>query len=312
VFIVRANPAWYPPGEPEGLCSAAQTFRRRRASHSSRSHSRVWVWRWVYGDSGSVATRAPLQPGRKSTTRSCACLPTMACILSISCPRAARLGLVSPCARAETHRAGLFLAQLLGSVLMVPYLKMTLGPCPPGRHAVARLWAGSEPASAGTPRIHSFPSGHTADIVISNPVRRAVTAQSMGRWRVPGLGRRAGHEPPGARQALPSDALAGAVIGRGGEHGRAALLAAAAPSGAPRLGAGRAVVERRTPSAELAVRNTSRYNGRMFRHRFYCHALCLRCHLRLCCCWRNGCWQQHGANLEQHVASQAAKSFVCL
>lgn len=59
-----------------------------------------------------------------------------------------------------------FLAQLLGSVLIVRILKMTLGRARPDATPLpdfASEWAGFSWDAAH----HSFPSGHTADIVIS-------------------------------------------------------------------------------------------------------------------------------------------------
>jgi membrane-associated phospholipid phosphatase len=61
---------------------------------------------------------------------------------------------------------GYFLAQLLGSVLMVRVLKMTLGRARPDATPLPDFgseWAGFSWDAAH----HSFPSGHTADIVIS-------------------------------------------------------------------------------------------------------------------------------------------------
>jgi len=61
---------------------------------------------------------------------------------------------------------GYFLAQLLGSVLIVRVLKMTLGRARPDATPLRDFgseWAGFSWDAAH----HSFPSGHTADIVIS-------------------------------------------------------------------------------------------------------------------------------------------------
>ena len=106
---------------------------------------------------------------------------------------------------------GYFLAQLLGSVLIVRVLKMTLGRARPDATPLpdfASEWAGFSWDAAH----HSFPSGHTADIVVStlfaalllrNPWAVAVclvwaAALAMSRLAL--------------AKHYPSDALAGAVI----------------------------------------------------------------------------------------------------
>jgi membrane-associated phospholipid phosphatase len=106
---------------------------------------------------------------------------------------------------------GYFLAQLLGSVLIVRILKMTLGRARPDATPLPDFgseWAGFSWDAAH----HSFPSGHTADIVIStlfaallfrNPWAAGVclvwaAALALSRLAL--------------AKHYPSDALAGAVI----------------------------------------------------------------------------------------------------
>jgi undecaprenyl-diphosphatase len=106
---------------------------------------------------------------------------------------------------------GYFLAQLLGSVLMVRVLKMTLGRARPDATPLPDFgseWAGFSWDAAH----HSFPSGHTADIVIStlfaalllrNPWAVGVCLVWAGALAMSRLA---------LAKHYPSDALAGAVI----------------------------------------------------------------------------------------------------
>ncbi|HJW81084.1 MAG TPA: phosphatase PAP2 family protein [Acidiferrobacterales bacterium] len=106
---------------------------------------------------------------------------------------------------------GYFLAQLLGSVLIVRVLKMTLGRARPDATPLPDFgseWAGFSWDAAH----HSFPSGHTADIVIStlfaalllrNPWAVAVCLAWAGALALSRLA---------LAKHYPSDALAGAVI----------------------------------------------------------------------------------------------------
>ena len=106
---------------------------------------------------------------------------------------------------------GYFLAQLLGSVLMVRVLKMTLGRARPDATPLPDFgseWAGFSWDAAH----HSFPSGHTADIVIStlftalllrNPWAVGVCLVWAGALALSRLA---------LAKHYPSDALAGAVI----------------------------------------------------------------------------------------------------
>jgi membrane-associated phospholipid phosphatase len=106
---------------------------------------------------------------------------------------------------------GYFLAQLLGSVLMVRILKMTLGRARPDATPLPDFgseWAGFSWDAAH----HSFPSGHTADIVIStlfaalllrNPWAVGVCLVWAGALALSRLA---------LAKHYPSDALAGAVI----------------------------------------------------------------------------------------------------
>lgn len=106
---------------------------------------------------------------------------------------------------------GYFLAQLLGSVLIVRILKMTLGRARPDATPLpdfASEWAGFSWDAAH----HSFPSGHTADIVIStlftalllrNPWAVGVFLVWAGALAMSRLA---------LAKHYPSDALAGAVI----------------------------------------------------------------------------------------------------
>ena len=106
---------------------------------------------------------------------------------------------------------GYFLAQLLGSVLMVRILKMTLGRVRPDATPLPDFgseWAGFSWDAAH----HSFPSGHTADIVIStlfaalllrNPWAVGVCLVWAGALALSRLA---------LAKHYPSDALAGAVI----------------------------------------------------------------------------------------------------
>jgi len=106
---------------------------------------------------------------------------------------------------------GYFLAQLLGSVLIVRVLKMTFGRARPDATPLPDFgseWAGFSWDAAH----HSFPSGHTADIVIStlfatilfrNPWAAGVclvwaAALALSRLAL--------------AKHYPSDALAGAII----------------------------------------------------------------------------------------------------
>jgi len=134
---------------------------------------------------------------------------------------------------------------------------------PSGCHAVAGLrseWAGFSWDAAH----HSFPSGHTADIVTST-LFAALLLRNRGRWRVPGLA---------GALAISRLALA--------KHYRAmrspvqslpwrrawscCTTGCCRVSGAPRS-ARACSGEAAHAVAELAARNTSRYNGRMFWHR---------------------------------------------
>jgi undecaprenyl-diphosphatase len=106
---------------------------------------------------------------------------------------------------------GYFLAQLLGSVLIVRILKMTLGRVRPDATPLpdfASEWAGFSWDAAH----HSFPSGHTADIVISTLFTAFLLRNP---WAV-GLCLVWAGALALSRLALakhyPSDALAGAVI----------------------------------------------------------------------------------------------------
>ena len=106
---------------------------------------------------------------------------------------------------------GYFLAQLLGSVLIVRVLKMTLGRARPDATSLPDFgseWAGFSWDAAH----HSFPSGHTADIVIStlfaalllrNPWAVGVFLVWAGALAMSRLA---------LAKHYPSDALAGAVI----------------------------------------------------------------------------------------------------
>jgi len=106
---------------------------------------------------------------------------------------------------------GYFLAQLLGSVLMVRILKMTLGRARPDATPLPDFgseWAGFSWDAAH----HSFPSGHTADIVTSalfaallfrNPWAVVVFLVWAGALALSRLA---------LAKHYPSDALAGAVI----------------------------------------------------------------------------------------------------
>ena len=106
---------------------------------------------------------------------------------------------------------GYLLAQLLGSVLIVRILKMTLGRARPDATPLpdfASEWAGFSWDAAH----HSFPSGHTADIVVStlfaalllrNPWAVAVCLVWAGALAMSRLA---------LAKHYPSDALAGAVI----------------------------------------------------------------------------------------------------
>jgi undecaprenyl-diphosphatase len=106
---------------------------------------------------------------------------------------------------------GYLLAQLLGSVLIVRILKMTLGRARPDATPLADFaseWAGFSWDAAH----HSFPSGHTADIVVStlfaalllrNPWAVAVCLVWAGALAMSRLA---------LAKHYPSDALAGAVI----------------------------------------------------------------------------------------------------
>jgi membrane-associated phospholipid phosphatase len=106
---------------------------------------------------------------------------------------------------------GYFLAQLLGSVLMVRILKMTIGRARPDATPLPDFgseWAGFSWDAAH----HSFPSGHTADIVIStlfaalllrNPWAVGVCLVWAGALALSRLA---------LAKHYPSDALAGAVI----------------------------------------------------------------------------------------------------
>ena len=106
---------------------------------------------------------------------------------------------------------GYLLAQLLGSVLVVRILKMTLGRARPDATPLPDFgseWAGFSWDAAH----HSFPSGHTADIVIStlfaalllrNPWAIVVCLVWAGALALSRLA---------LAKHYPSDALAGAVI----------------------------------------------------------------------------------------------------
>lgn len=103
------------------------------------------------------------------------------------------------------------LAQLLGSVLVVRVLKMTLGRARPDATPLPGYesqWAGFSWDAAH----HSFPSGHTADIVTSAVfmallVRAPWAAWLFGAWAlILALTRLA------LAKHYPSDALAGALI----------------------------------------------------------------------------------------------------
>jgi undecaprenyl-diphosphatase len=106
---------------------------------------------------------------------------------------------------------GYFLAQLLGSVLIVRVLKMTLGRARPDATPLPDFgseWAGFSWDAAH----HSFPSGHTADIVVStlfaallvrNPWAVGVCLVWAGALAMSRLA---------LAKHYPSDALAGAVI----------------------------------------------------------------------------------------------------
>ena len=106
---------------------------------------------------------------------------------------------------------GYLLAQLLGSVLIVRILKMTLGRARPDATPLPDFtseWAGFSWDAAH----HSFPSGHTADIVISTLFAALLLRNP---WAVGACLVWAGALAM-SRLALakhyPSDALAGAVI----------------------------------------------------------------------------------------------------
>lgn len=106
---------------------------------------------------------------------------------------------------------GYFLAQLLGSVLIVRILKMTLGRARPDATPLADFaseWAGFSWDAAH----HSFPSGHTADIVTSalfaalllrNPWAVGMCLVWAGALAISRLA---------LAKHYPSDALVGAVI----------------------------------------------------------------------------------------------------
>jgi len=106
---------------------------------------------------------------------------------------------------------GYFLAQLLGSVLIVRVLKMTFGRARPDATPLPDFgseWAGFSWDAAH----HSFPSGHTADIVISTLFatllfRNPWTAGVCLVWAAAlALSRLA------LAKHYPSDALVGAVV----------------------------------------------------------------------------------------------------
>jgi len=106
---------------------------------------------------------------------------------------------------------GYFLAQLLGSVLIVRVLKMTLGRARPDATPLPDFgseWAGFSWDAAH----HSFPSGHTADIVTSALfaallLRNPWAAGACLVWAAAlAMSRLA------LAKHYPSDALAGAVI----------------------------------------------------------------------------------------------------
>ncbi len=106
---------------------------------------------------------------------------------------------------------GYLLAQLLGSVLIVRILKMTLGRARPDATPLpdfASEWAGFSWDAAH----HSFPSGHTADIVVSTLFAALLLRNP---WAV-GVCLAWAAALAMSRLALakhyPSDALAGAVI----------------------------------------------------------------------------------------------------
>ena len=106
---------------------------------------------------------------------------------------------------------GYFLAQLLGSVLIVRVLKMTFGRARPDATPLPEFgseWAGFSWDAAH----HSFPSGHTADIVTSalfaalllrNPWAVGMCLVWAGALAISRLA---------LAKHYPSDALAGAVI----------------------------------------------------------------------------------------------------
>lgn len=106
---------------------------------------------------------------------------------------------------------GYLLAQLLGSFLVVRILKITLGRARPDVTPLPgyeNFWAGF----TWEAKYHSFPSGHTADIVTSAVfamllVRNPLLAAVCLAWAVAlGLSRLA------LAKHYPSDALAGALI----------------------------------------------------------------------------------------------------